>query len=280
LAMLLFGSGSMLFAMNKRKSKVAQESFLKFQYSIMGLVVGSMMQSQRIPIGPEFDLTLNLLITCLSILYIIGAFAVLGAFKKNHPLNKILSNNALDDSLTQDFLEQNRAVGAELSKYDKQLDTMGFLLFRWWLKFMIVYEIARISHALVFITNMLIIKSKPKDLLVEFLAVILTCIPGIWSALDLESAITIKLLSKSKRAIVLCKVYIGMSIITFLCLGKNRNAHLVLVISESWPISLVCFVYCCVLPSVNLFAARSVFQVLEQREKFADASSFHNESYL
>jgi len=214
------------------------------------------------------------------IVHIVGGFAVLRAFKKNHPLRKNYSSpQALEeeDSITKEFFEQNEAIAAELLKFDEQLNKWQSLAYRWWLKFVVVLETARVFQYIFNLT--LFIKSGFLGILPQFAALTLSLFLSAWSGLEIEIAITMKSLARSKRAILLSNICLIVSIIT--CIAFASDGDMNLVPTEStFLICLFSFAYCGLIPLVTLIGALSVEKVLEQREKFANISSFDDESYL
>ncbi len=141
---LLYGSCQMLFAMSKRNSKIAQESVVKFQYNLIGSMIALIFLKSLNGSGFE-DLSQTIIFVYGAIsapVHLIGGFAVLKTFKKNHPLTR--PSHYQDKSL--DFLQQNEVIGAEISKYDRQLDSWKCIIYKWWLKFVVIFEISLIFN--------------------------------------------------------------------------------------------------------------------------------------
>jgi len=113
----LYGCCQMVYAMRKKKSRIAEEAFLKFQYALISSVstVVVTVRQKRLKDLSIFHCLLWFYIMISPVVHVGGGFAALGVFKENHPLIKLNNPQALEER-SQDFLEQNAAVASEFSK--------------------------------------------------------------------------------------------------------------------------------------------------------------------
>jgi len=289
--LLLFGSGEMLYAMKKRRGKIARKSFCRLRYSLMGLVTHILMIMILEGVSwfrdldngvRQFEYFTVFCAICIPILDLIGGSGVNEIFKKKYLLLKSKVENQVEkDEVARDFLKQNEAIESKVLKYDKQLNTWGYIVYKWWLKFTIVFEVMRICHQFEYIISD-IYKGKGGLLFGELGLFISFCLSA-WAGLEIEAVITTKVLKKSERALVLLKICMIASIMTYLVFGIVSNGSFDLIVIKSnmslW--YLFSFGYCCLIPIVNFVGARSLNMIIEQRDKFAQVLSFaDNDGYL
>jgi len=149
---LFYGCCEMLFGMKQKKAGLAQKSLTKFQVSMIGWMLGSLFKrsNQGSVLSSPSPAALILIVGLLLIISInlVGGFAVIKAFKKNHPLARKNDSETLDALLT-DFLQQNEAIASELLKYDQQLERWPYLIYKFWLWFSFVLAIVCFTGSII-----------------------------------------------------------------------------------------------------------------------------------
>lgn len=65
---------------------------------------------------------------------LVGGFAVIKAFEKNHPLARRDQEKSMDE-VSVDVVQQNEVIAGEILKYDQQLETSRFKIYKYWLWF-------------------------------------------------------------------------------------------------------------------------------------------------
>lgn len=255
----LIGCIEMLFAMTKRKSGFAQKSLLKFQLGIIGAICAWNLQNKLHFDFKFFLFERSLIAFPLSVVInLAGAFAVLKAFKKNHPLAR---SQGTQDA---DFLEQNEVIASQLLKYDEQLKRWPYQIYRFWLRFVIFMEI--------FLIPITLLKFKEENMRNEAITLI------IWSLLafccyEMEMVFRRKMLEKSKKALFHLKICIFLSglIPAIIAIFNKKFFSLETLYAAG---------FFSVLPLITLVGAFYVNRIIEQRDQFVKVSSYSGDHYL
>jgi len=283
----------MLHAIKKKKSKVAQEGFVKFQYALTSSVtmLGGTALGRRFTglttIADWIGLLMWLYIVFSPIVHLVGGFAVLQVFKRNHPLARLRGSQVLE-ALDQDLLEQNEAIASELSKYDEQFGRWPYFVYTWLLKFCVVLElISLFQYALPILIGLgQMSEKKKKDSPVDFFVYLLliewalSSFLNAYSCFEMEVAMRTRMLEKTKRALFLLKICTVFAISKCLFAARFSSLRETFDVSETLPSHFFwvgCFV---VAPVLTLIGAFRVKNILEQRDNFVKVSSYSEDSYL
>jgi len=212
-------------------------------------------------------------------IHLIGSLAVLQIFKKNNPLEKSRISQTVEEE-DRDFQEQNEAIVAKLSAYDEQLNTCGYLVFRWWLKFVIVFDYTRIWFVVMYwiVTNSYI------HWTLELTVLSFTFLISAWCALQTGVSFEIKSLEKVEKAIFWLRICIIVSVIIYPFFRDAPNQYLPVLsmnFADHRLLSyLLGFLGCCLLPILTLIGALKAKAIIIQRDKFAQVLTLNDESYL
>jgi len=280
----LYGCIEMLYAMKKKKSRVAQEGFVQFQYALISSVSMAELSLRHLVENPSPFLWLQWSYMVFSpVVNLVGGRAVLGVFKKNHPLTRMDASKALEDE-NKDFLEQNEAIASEFSKYDKQLRRCPYFIYKWVLKFSVVFEIififqdAFLSLSKIWQDGIGYYKT---DLFMYpfLLGWVISSLLNAYSCFQMEIATRTKNLTKAQNAIGLFKICIVLSVIKCPFVGKCSDLDRIsdedlLVWFLSW------FACSTLIPVFGLLGALKVKKILEERETFVKVSSYSQDTYL
>jgi len=266
--LLLFGCGQMLFGMMKKKAISAQKAVLKLQIALISSVCYLVIQIILKGFGFNLSLigTLKVFVVpIIAAVNLIAGLAVLKAFKKNHPLAR---QEPLPD-ISRDFLQQNEAIAAEILKYDQQLDSWPYLIYKIWLGLCFVLNLFlfwTVSTMLVKISQ-----TGARDLEISIFCLYFGFLNVVCSY-EMFVALRRRLLDRSKRAIFLLKIFISVTIIILVIWEFPK---------EGLFDSLIYLVCCISVPLMTLIGALRVRNILEQRENFVKISSYNSgESYL
>ena len=281
LLFFLYGCGEILYSIKTKNSRIAQQSVVKFQYNLTssamscGLCVIERFEDLNILWLPMFYFLFT------PIVHLIGGHFVLKAFKQNHPLVRRAASQVPDDT-TEDFFEQNEAVTSEISRYNQQLNTWPYFVYKCWLKFAVLFEVSIILGYFLYYFARDLIREKrlPLEIALFGVLVVLSCLKG-YSCFEMEVTTRTRALRKSERVIFLLKISTGLSLIAYLFVGIDIWLQKGFYIKSSVVSPYLLWFACVVLvPLVSLFGALKVKKILEQRESFVRVSSFTEKCYL
>jgi len=293
---LLVGCAGMMLAIPKGKSSLAQKCFFIFQFCMIASIIALCLKAQELALGApslpiKYELFVYLALIIIPTTHLVGCFAILRVFRKNHPLAKFNKTHSFDgiDEFKREFLEQNETIASELRRYDKQLKRWPYVVYKWWLKCIAFLEIMVILDYI--FSSCLEIFVKKTHLNFSFEAIILLSLAGIvidflrtviivYSCLVTGVAIRTKVLAKAKEAVFSLKICVLVSIITYLlaigtvCLDPDVTKKDLLFVSISE------LIYRTLIPVFTLIGALKVYKIIEKRDPFVKASSYHNDSYV
>jgi len=281
----LYGCGKMLYAINKKKSRVAQEGFVQFQYALCSSVIFLISAKQQLEDLSAFDWLFLFEIVLSPVINLLGGFAVLQMFKKNHPLTR---PNALQvpEETGQDFLEQNEMIASEFSKYDEQLNRWPYLIYKWVLKMSVASELAfffqYILPYLSKLSQMSDLERKRAEIGFHMLPFLIgwgiSSLLNAYSCFQMEIAMRTRHLVKSRRAIALLKICTVLSIIRGPFVGEcPKFAGLFYLEDLHWYLR---FAYSLLVPVFSLLGALKVKKIIEERESFVQVSSYSEDTYI
>jgi len=221
----------MFYAIKERRPKTAQQSFLKFQYSMIICTLGLFVIIWSVDPDIYLDYPYGLLIfSALTIIpgsHLGGGFAIMRAFRESERLarEKICNASEISEEANphvRDFLKQNETLQAEVLKYDEQLERYGVKVYRCWLKFVAIFEVLRICGYLLFtITTLIPHGENVPGQSYAVIALFLSSLLRLYSCFKPENAIAKKLALNSERAVIALKVCILVSIISYLFLARG-----------------------------------------------------------
>jgi len=269
----------MLYAINKKRSRIAQESFLKFQYVLISSAIYVL---SFIELNNEFFWLQLFYFIFSPVLHLIGGFAVLQVFRKNHPLARLRGSQVSED-MNQNFLEQNEVIATEFSKYDKQLNRWPYFIDKCLLKFSAVFELIFLCHhALAYLLSALSLSESRREYLkfdfyIDLFLVLVTIFPFLnaCSCFQMEVATRTRNLAKVKIVFTLFKICSFLSIINCFFVGKVR--YLDSLTNEGF---LWSFVFSVIVPFPGLIGAAKVKKIIEQRDRFVKVSSYSEDLNL
>jgi len=282
--LLFYGCGEMLFALIRRKSRVAQRSFLKFQYYFVGsIMMFAVLMRSIIWKARQVGFGMTELLLCIGlgfvpIIHLFGGYAVLRAFKKNHPFRKA-ANSEASDPLGTTFLEQNEALVSEVSRHDQNLNRWPYVVYNWWLKLTVAFEILVIFGG---IFSLIMTKSLDKMLSLTGLLLIGALVLSLFNAyarFAMEMAMRTRNLTRSKRAVILLKISVVSSILSYLLVAIEIHAQALAEVEIFIP-SFKSLAFFAAIPVLCLFGAFKVHKLIEERDPFAKFSSYNEDKYL
>jgi len=282
LLLLSYGCGEMLFAINRRKSSAAQRSFLKFQYYLIGALIYVAVVQETIDMRTEpVHFVLSIYVVISVIVLFIGGHAVLKAFQNNHPLrrqDKSESSEVSNPFLT-DFLEQNEAIASEVLKYEQKLNSWPYLVYNWWLKLAVVFEICVIFGCIFSLTMIELFHLRFSFSLFLFIGALILSLFNAYSRFEMEAAVRTRTLARSKRAVLLLKISIVSTMFSYLFVAIKVDSSLFhqlefLIPTFKW------FGIFAVIPVLCLAGAVKVHKLIEERDCFARISSFPEDTFI
>jgi len=214
----MYGCCQVLYAIKQKKSGVAQEGFVKLQYSLITSAIAMGYVLSLVDTGQGLWLFLFYFVLS-SVVHCVGGFAVVRVFKKNHPLTRLAEGSKIPEDLNnRDFLEQNEAIASEFSKYDKQLNAWPYFLYRCLLKFSVIAEISfafRFTFRYLLITwQKLQSDENASNIDLYILAgLVFSSVLNAFACFHMEIATRTRMLKKLKRALVMIKICTLLSII-------------------------------------------------------------------
>jgi len=287
--LFLFGSGEMFFAINTRKSRIAQRGFLKFQYYLIGSIIGIivMMIQYGTPRDPEDYIQYSYL-AITPVVHLIGGHAVVKVFKKNHPLVRQADVKIREDfnSYATDLLEQNKVIALEIAKCEERLSWWSYVVFNWWLKFATVFEISiMVSYLLYKIVESVQKMIDEKKFSVEFLfciGVLVLSFFNAYSRFAMEIAIRTRSFVRSQRAVLLLKICIASSTLPYFFVARDIDTNAVDIDNNfiQLPSYIFWFAGLILVSVVTFIGARIVNVTIKERDSLVKVSSFAEDSYL
>ena len=281
---LFFGCYEMFSAIERQKSEMAQKSILKFQYSLGLLLIGSLTFMIWQKFVFKYYSTIALLVTfalpTISAVNLIGGLAVLKAFQMNHPLVRQCAPQASEDQIVgrDDLLAQNQVIAFELLRFDLQLESWSYLIYKWWLKFAVVLEIMMIPQNMVFQLSSIWRDWQVKQVL-AFLLPFLAHFMGAYCSYDMEVVLRTRMLTRSKRALSQLKICLLLStvfsVVTPFLATKKHD-----FVFEEYLNSLLLNARNFVLiPFITFIGAFMANRVIEERDHYVRVSTFVDDSY-
>jgi len=287
---ILYGSGEMLWAIMRRKSKLVQQALSKFNYGNIVSIIGSLfaLSDQEgltcFLFGSDGGLLRFLIYILIQASHYFGVIAVIRAFKKNHPLERQRGSEDMEAD-ERDIVEQNKIIEGEALKYDQKLNSCPYLALRCWFKFIVIFETIRVIFDIFLISEIILnqegkinrVKETPRAI-----ALLLLSSLTLYSCFQMEAALRKKRLVESKKALIALKVVLMIAGIVFLMsVGgltfskESEDKVNYLVVYLFW------FGMCLLIPIVTFIGAVNMDRILEERDKIAKFSNFNgDDSYL
>jgi len=279
----LYGCCQMLYAIRRKKSRIAQEAFLKFQYAFISSIA-YLQAVLEVSFGslPGNTQIKAVYIITFPIVPLVGGFFVLRVFKKNHPLTRLRGSQVSED-VNQDFLEQNQVIAAEFSKYDEQLNKWPYFIYKWLLKSSVIFELIFLfQYGLPNLSLLWRMSEEYRQFQgIDFfmdLFVIVWCTTSLlnaYSCFQSEIGLRTKNLAKTKRAIVLFKVGIVLAIIKCILNGKDEDLE-DMIKSKTF----LWFAGSIIVPIFGIVGALRAKKIIEERDEFVKVSSYSQDLYL
>jgi len=283
---LLFGSIGMMHSLDKRKSRIAQHSYVVFQLSVMASVLAFLFITNDISLyNRAYSSKFRVFFVCTvlivgPIVCLGGGFAVLRVFKKNHPLNRLNLCKISEDTdpLIKEFVEQNEAIASELAKYDKQLKRWPYLIYKWCLRLSALYNILLFFGFLI----IAVIMDKMTNIFILTQAIILSFAALLiaFCCIFMDVVMRTKVLAQSTKAIFYWKICMIVAI--FACLLGEVRTYLYpnSFKRDNNALKVAFFINYVLIPMFNLIGALHIHKKIGKRDQFARLSSYDDESYL